>query len=121
MANPIEYIVYEPDQVLTNDHLNETFNYLDQQNRWTRNKLIGIGIVCGFDIVLSPGIIEITQGSGITSQGYLITQGTTDYKYYVPYVPADLPLDLSFNYSKTPPFIYNDALPFYPVFCTNRS
>ena len=30
MANPIEYIVFEPDQVLTNDHLNETFNYLDQ-------------------------------------------------------------------------------------------
>ena len=64
MANPIEYIVYEPDQVLTNDHLNETFNYLDQQNRWTRNKLIGIGIVCGLDIVLNPGVIEITQGCG---------------------------------------------------------
>ena len=49
MANTNEYIVFEADQVLTNDHLNETFSYLDQQNRWTRNKLIGIGIVCGFN------------------------------------------------------------------------
>ena len=113
MANPIEYIVFEPDQVLTNDHLNETFNYLDQQNRWTRNKLIGIGIVCGLDIVLNPGVIEITQGCGITSQGYLITQDTTDYTYYIPYVPVDVPTDL--------PFTYTGNLPFFKPYCQNKN
>ncbi|WP_183564889.1 hypothetical protein [Mucilaginibacter sp. SP1R1] len=114
MANPIEYIVFEPDQVLTNDHLNETFNYLDQQNRWTRNKLIGIGIVCGLDIVLNPGIIEITKGCGVTSQGYLITQDTTSYTYYMPYAAIDVPNDLPFVYDK-------GDLPFYKPFCTNKN
>jgi hypothetical protein len=113
MANPIEYIVFEPDQVLTNDHLNETFNYLDQQNRWTRNKLIGIGIVCGLGIVLNPGVIEITKGCGITSQGYLITQDTTDYTYYIPYAPVDMPQDL--------PFTYPGNLPFFKPYCQNKN
>ncbi len=111
MANPIEYIVFEPDQVLTNDHLNETFNYLDQQNRWTRNKLIGIGIVCGLDIVLNPGVIQINKGTGITSQGYLISQDTTEYTYYIPYSPVDMPQDL--------PFTYTGNLPFYKPYCQN--
>lgn len=114
MANPIEYIVFEPDQVLTNDHLNETFNYLDQQNRWTRNKLIGIGIVCGLDMVLNPGVIEINKGCGVTSQGYLITQDTNQYTYYMPYIAVDVPDNL--------PFVYdNGDLPFFKPFCTNKS
>lgn len=112
MANPFEYIVYEPDQVLTNEHLNETFNYLDQQNRWTRNKLIGIGIVCGLDIVLNPGVIEVTKGCGITSQGYLISQDTANYTYYIPYSPVGLPDDL--------PFTHSNMLPFYAPFCDKK-
>ena len=98
MANPNNYIVFEPDQILTNDHLNELFNYLDQQNRWTRNKLIGIGIVCGLDIIQHTGIIEITKGCGVTSQGYLILQDTSHYAYYMPYSPIDQPNDLPFTY-----------------------
>ncbi|WPU91357.1 hypothetical protein SNE25_18730 [Mucilaginibacter sabulilitoris] len=113
MANPVEYIVFEPDQVLTNDHLNETFNYLDQQNRWTRNKLIGIGIVCGLEITLRPGIIGVTKGCGVTSQGYLITQNSTQYTYYLPYNAIDVPADLPFVYDK-------GALPFYKPFCTGK-
>lgn len=112
MANPIEYIVFEPDQVLTNDHLNETFNYLDQQNRWTRNKLIGIGIVCGLEIVLKTGVIEITKGCGITSQGYLITQDITDYTYYIQYAAVPLPGDL--------PFAHGTNLPFFQPFCQGK-
>ena len=50
MSNTNAYIIFEPDQVLTNDHLNELFDYLDVQERLTRNKLIGIGIVCGLEI-----------------------------------------------------------------------
>ncbi|MCR8557642.1 hypothetical protein KXD93_08310 [Mucilaginibacter sp. BJC16-A38] len=112
MANPFEYIVYEPDQVLTNEHLNETFNYLDQQNRWTRNKLIGIGIVCGLDIVLNPGVIEVTKGCGITSQGYLIAQEATNYTYYIPYSPVEIPGDL--------PFDHGAKLPFYAPFWATK-
>src|ERR1043166_761080 len=113
MANPYEYIVYAPDQVLTNEHLNETFNYLDQQNRWTRNKLIGIGIVCGLDIVQHIGVIEITKGCGVTSQGYLILQDAKQYAYYIPYAAPDQPADL--------PFTFPGDLPFYKPFSQNKT
>lgn len=99
--------------MLTNDHLNEMFVYLDQQNRWTRNKLIGIGIVCGFNIVHHTGVIEITKGCGVTSQGYLILKGAGNYAYIMPYVPADQPADL--------PFAYTGNLPFYKPFCQGKT
>ncbi|NOQ24877.1 MAG: hypothetical protein GQ564_05890 [Bacteroidales bacterium] len=72
------YPYFESNQVLTHSQLNELFNYLDQQNRLTRAKLIGIGIVCGLDVVApaegSTEIfpIKIAPGIGITSEGYLV-------------------------------------------------
>ena len=41
------YPVFESGQVLTSRHLNDLVEYLDEQDRLTRNKLVGIGIVCG--------------------------------------------------------------------------
>jgi hypothetical protein len=67
-----EYPVFEADQVLTADHLNQLFDYLDEQNRLTRTCLIGIGIVCGLDSYYDTGKINITAGVGVTSMGYLI-------------------------------------------------
>jgi hypothetical protein len=119
MANGIEfspndYMVFEADQVLTKDHLNQLFDYLDQQNRWTRNKLIGIGIVCGLDLVQQPDAIEITRGCAVTSQGYLITQDEDQpYTYYLPYAGIDPPPHL--------PFTYPGNLPFYKPFNNGKS
>jgi hypothetical protein len=39
------YPVFEPNQVLANTHLNESFDYLDEMCGLTRANLIGIGIV----------------------------------------------------------------------------
>ena len=68
--------IYEADQVLTNVHLNEMFNYLEEQQRLSRVKLIGSGIVCGLDISLEKleGVdaVVISKGVGLTSKGYLI-------------------------------------------------
>ncbi len=72
------YPVFEANQVLTDLHLNEIFNYLDEQDRLTRANLIGIGIVCGFEISLDvsggASTIRLTRGCGITSEGYLIVE-----------------------------------------------
>ncbi|HEV3412123.1 MAG TPA: hypothetical protein VG101_06580 [Puia sp.] len=107
-----EYIVFQPDQVLTNDHLNQLFYYLDRQNRLTRNKLIGMGIVCGLDLVItlnSQGAlstIEITEGCGVSSQGYLLMESTCKtYAYAVQYTPLHLPQDLPFTCPVTPFYI----------------
>lgn len=114
MANPNEYLVFEADQVLTNEHLNQLFYYIDQQNRWTRNRLIGIGIACGLNIVPMPGIIRVTKGCAVTSQGYLILHETTNYSYYLPYTPIQQPDSLPFSYPE------GLSLPFYKSYLANK-
>lgn len=111
VVNPNEYIFFEPDQVLTNDHLNQLFGYLDQQERWTRNKLIGVGIVCGLELSYdsSAGSISISGGVGITSQGYLINSCTPAiYTSVIPYVQKPLPDILPFTCDPTPFYLPND-------------
>ena len=85
--------VFEPDQVLTNNHLNDLFNYLDQQNRLSRMKLIGSGIVCGLEITFDQknGSINISKGCGLTSQGFLITFCDSVFKSFIAF--NDFPVD----------------------------
>ena len=93
------YPVFEPDQVLTNRHLNDMVTYLEQQERLTRCKLLGSGIVCGLEISHAPGTINITKGCGLTSQGYIILFcdhiGRNGYKYIMPFVRPPFPKDLN--------------------------
>ncbi len=83
MALPMQYPVFEADQVLTNKHLNDAFNYLDAQNRLTRTHLIGIGIVCGLELNYNQiDALTISRGCGVTSLGLLILfEKTTTYKF----------------------------------------
>ena len=77
--NPTEvtYPVFEANQVLTNAHLNDLFEYLDEQTRLTRSNLIGIGIVCGLEVTFeAPGTVRLSKGCGVTSHGYLIVEPT---------------------------------------------
>jgi hypothetical protein len=75
--NSNTYPVFERNQVLTSTQLNNLVFYLDEQNRLTRARLIGMGIVCGLDVVYdkSNNKITISKGTGITSEGYLINIG----------------------------------------------
>ncbi|SHF18447.1 FoF1-type ATP synthase, membrane subunit b or b' [Fodinibius roseus] len=96
------YPVFEDNQVLTSTQLNQLQNYLNQQNRLTRVALIGVGVVCGMNVVCSPGRDEltITKGVGVTSEGHLVTIGdcvTTQYRSYekpnsVSYPPFEDPV-----------------------------
>lgn len=86
------YPVFEGNQVLTSDQLNELVAYLDEQNRITRAKLIGMGIVCGLEVkpgTAVPLTIDITKGMGITSQGYLMALCDTTVNRYKPYTLPD--------------------------------
>jgi len=116
------YPVFEPDQVLTNKHLNGLFNYLDQQDRLTRCKLLGSGIVCGLEISHTTGSINITKGCGLTSQGYIILFcdhiGENGYKYYMPFTRPPFPNDLQLIVQCGPEPGHNN-IPFY-AFNTER-
>ena len=90
------YPVFEADQVLSNGHLNNLLNYLEQQERLTRTKTIGRGIVCGLEVSSSDTVISISKGCGLTSQGYLVQLCETDYTHFIAYTPPVLPNDLYF-------------------------
>ena len=90
------YPVFEADQVLSNDHLNNLLNYLEQQQRLTRIKLIGRGIVCGLEINSSKEAIVISKGCALTSQGHLIQLCESRYTHVTNYNPPELPNDLYF-------------------------
>jgi hypothetical protein len=73
-----KYPLFEANQVLTSHHLNQIFDYLDEQERLTRANLIGIGIECGLE--MHPETegnekrIRITKGCGVSSAGYLLIE-----------------------------------------------
>jgi hypothetical protein len=135
-ADQNKYPVFEANQVLTNAHLNQVFNYLDEQDRLTRANLIGIGVVCGLDVshnAAGPSV-GITRGCGVTSEGYLILlpEDTT----LVSYKPYILPNDLAYTpfttQTGTPPISLQypmwemfpvgepDALPLTDAFLANK-
>lgn len=87
--------VFEANQILTSRHLNNGFDYLDQQTRLTRSNLIGVGVVCGLDIQLDDSAgtsILLSRGCGVTSEGYLIVESEdvslVSYRVYT--MPSDL-------------------------------
>ncbi len=69
-----QYPIFAANQVLRNDHLNQVFNYLDEQGRLTRSQLLGIGIVCGLELRTDPTAAQvfISDGLGVTSAGHLL-------------------------------------------------
>lgn len=87
------YPIFEADQVLTSKHLNDSFEYLEEQQRLSRVKLIGMGISCGLDIHLadSGASVLVSSGVAVTSNGYLIpyqgesSNGSTSFPYFTPY------------------------------------
>ncbi len=69
--------VFESNQVLTNAHLNQMMEYLDEQNRLSRTNLIGVGVVCGLDVNWdeASSTITVTKGCGVTTEGFLANLG----------------------------------------------
>jgi hypothetical protein len=66
------YTVFERDQVLTADQLNDLSEYLDSQDRLTRLCLSGVGIVCGLNIRLAQGSLTVSKGCAVTTEGDLL-------------------------------------------------
>ena len=111
----LTYPVFEASQVLTSAHLNDLFDYLDEQQRLTRAHLIGIGIACGLEVELpSKSVVRLSRGVGVTSEGYLITERKDlDLVSVRPYtLPADDPYPPGGPYA---PFVQPGTDPPEPV------
>jgi hypothetical protein len=109
------YPLFEANQVLMSRHLNDAFDYLEQQERQTRSHLIGIGIVCGLKIQLDGSAIALSKGCGVTSQGYLIVE--PEDVTLTAYRPYTLPTDIDYPEFKSDgsPFalweLFGDGIP----------
>jgi hypothetical protein len=78
------FTIFENDQVLTADQLNDLFNYLDVQTRLTRTQAIGVGIITGLEIgVLSNKHLVVSKGAAITTDGdLLLFQNDQEFDQY---------------------------------------
>lgn len=114
MQTQTSYPVFENGQVLSSKHLNDLVNYLEQQDRLTRNKLIGIGIVCGLEVGFEPPAnqIRLTGGCAVTSEGYLIALEETLFNRFRPYTLPTPKLE------EAPDDVLQDAR--YPFFFKNN-
>ncbi|RLA06037.1 MAG: hypothetical protein DRQ54_07175 [Gammaproteobacteria bacterium] len=65
---------FVPNQVLSSAQLNALRDYLDQQDRISRVQLCGTGIICGLNLATDAdeGVVTVSNGFGISSDGYLI-------------------------------------------------
>ena len=75
-----KYPRYKAGQLLTNDNLNNSFDYLEEQIRINRTLSPGNGVIGGLDFdISSDGILTINQGRFITNNGYLVNFDKKDY------------------------------------------
>jgi hypothetical protein len=66
------YTVFQEDQVLTHDFLNELSAYFEDQTRLTRVNLLGVGVACGLRPAVQGNNVIITPGVGVTTDGDLL-------------------------------------------------
>jgi hypothetical protein len=101
--------LFESNQILSSTHLNQLREYLEDEIRYSRTMLTGVGIVTGLSLKSFDGSsIVITPGYGITTDGYLLDMpcalGGADeeiiYTRFQPYYDPMLP-EYNFGNSAT--------------------
>lgn len=81
-----QYSLFEANQVLTHAQLNTIADYLADQERLTRVKLLGVGIVDGLRLSLQTNLITVTPGIGLTTDGDLLyLEQATAFDRFKPY------------------------------------
>jgi uncharacterized protein YbcI len=80
---------YYPGQLLTSDNLNNSFSYLEEQDRLSRANLAGYGIVNGLITQLASDSIKISAGTAFTSDGFSFSFSDFKAACMVKYDPAN--------------------------------
>ena len=86
----LQYPVFEANQVLSSNHLNQLWSYLEKGDLATRAHAIGTGWLGGAEAHITksgdhPQVIRISCGAGITSTGYLAVIDDCDLRYATVY------------------------------------
>lgn len=72
MVPPNSYPTYAAGQLLKSEDLNDSFRFLENHIRATRNRMIGYGILDGLTFNLSNDKLTISEGEAVTKDGYMI-------------------------------------------------
>ena len=110
------YPFFEANQVLSNLHLNQLFDYLSEQERLTRANLIGTGIACGLTLRLdgATSTLQLAAGCGVTTEGYLAVEANNvDLVAYRPFL---LPLDIDYEVLRDKATTDHPAYPLWELF-----
>ena len=108
------YPVFESGQVLTNGHLNQMFQWLNEQQMASRSKLFGMGIVCGFEVARESNQVLVSGGVALSSIGHLMTQDSD--RTYTQYRNYELPVSQAVeDESDIDALTANELLPFSDV------
>ena|GEM_PF-3164527 len=91
------YPDFVPNQILTNTQLNQLRIFLDEQDRISRVRLSGMGIICGltWSITNNEGEISLSieEGFGLSSEGYLIQIENIRFDRYRTYIDPEIDED----------------------------
>lgn len=83
---PAHFPEFQANQALSDKHLNDLARFLFGQERLTRIKLIGIGIVCGLEVSRTGDVLHLSSGVAVTSLGYLMLNGENQsYRFKRPW------------------------------------
>lgn len=88
--NPVaKYPKFQPNQALSDKHLNDLADYLLAQDLLTRAKTLGVGVLCGLSVSRLGNALTVSRGVALTSMGYLLHMPTNcTYEWVRPYVDA---------------------------------
>lgn len=104
-----QYRTFVDNQVLTSAQLNEFIKYFEDQDRLSNVFLNGVGLGCGFNVVLElNNDISISQGVGVTTDGdiFKLLKGTH---------PSEKKID--FHIQKYTHYkVFEDEFAIYPFF-----
>lgn len=92
------------------------FDYLDQQNRFTRSRLIGIGIVCGLHLKTVKSQVILSEGIGITSDGFIVKMPDCTMSYQRDYfLPSTVAYEAFGSYDSDNIFTQDDDIILYEL------
>ncbi|MCH5716204.1 hypothetical protein [Niabella hibiscisoli] len=74
LTHPVNgYSIFKTNQLLTAEHLNSIGRFFDYQDRLTRARMLGVGIVCGLNVSFGQRSVTVSKGVGVTSDGDLLS------------------------------------------------
>lgn len=96
LTHPVSgYSIFKTNQLLTAEHLNSIGRFFDYQDRITRARLFGVGIVCGLNVGWQARAIAISKGVGVTSDGDLLSfDADQTFSGLAPFSDRDAQYDL---------------------------